>query len=84
MWYYKRTRWIFRYAFWSEKLKKVVTCYWGSEFQLQDIGCCGLHVVSGTLHTEVVANFWPIEKVLRSKYYVQKYYLQKYYVQVSA
>ena len=27
---------------------------------LQDIGCCGLHV----LYTGVVANSWPIEKVL--------------------
>ena len=105
--------------FWSEKLNKAVTCYWGSEFQLlsdvetltdslmkgltilplekqhqlamdgpktswkilvlimvlrdkedhppsQDIGSCGLHVVSGALHTGVVACLWPIEKLLRA------------------
>ena len=109
--------------FWSEKLKKAVRCYWGSEFQLrsnaetlsdslmkgvvalpvekqyqlavnapkvnwkilrlivesrdkeehpplQDIGCFGLHVVSGTLHTGVVVSSWPVEKVLRSYFQV--------------
>ena len=30
---------------------------------MQDIGCCGLHVVSGALHIRVVACSWPIEKV---------------------
>ena len=104
-------------CFWSEKLKKALTLYLGSEFQLcrdagtlsdslmkglaalpiekqhqlamdgpevnwkilrlimdsrhkgeypplQDIGCCGLHVLRGALYTGVVANSWPIEKVL--------------------
>ena len=32
---------------------------------LQDIGCYGLHVVSGAQHTGVVASSCPIEKVLR-------------------
>ena len=35
---------------------------------LQDIGCCGLHVMSGTLHTGVAASSWPIEKVLRATF----------------
>ena len=105
--------------FWSEKLNKAVTRYWGSEFQLlsdtetltdslmkglailplekqhqlamdgpktnckilrltmelrdkeehsplQDIGSCVLHVVSGALHTGVVACLWSIEKLLRA------------------
>ena len=107
--------------FWSKKLNKAVTRYWGSEFQLltdaktltdnlmkglailpvekqhqlamdgprtnwkilrlimelrdkeehsplQDIGSCGLHVVSGALHTGVVAGSWPIEKLLRAMF----------------
>ena len=33
---------------------------------LQDIGSCGLHFVSGALHTGVVASLWPIEKLLTS------------------
>ena len=35
---------------------------------LQDIGSCGLHVVSRALHTEVVACLWPIEKLLRAMF----------------
>ena len=31
---------------------------------LQDIAPCGLHVVSGALHTGVVACLWSIEKLL--------------------
>ena len=32
---------------------------------LADIGSCGLHVVSGKLHSAVVAADWPVDKVLR-------------------
>ena len=32
---------------------------------LEDIGLCGLHVVSGALHSAVLAADWPVEKVLR-------------------
>ena len=35
---------------------------------LQDIGFCGFHVVSGALHTGVVASSWPIKKVLRAMF----------------
>ena len=35
---------------------------------LQDIGSCGLHVVSGALHSAVVAANWPVEKVLRGMF----------------
>ena len=31
---------------------------------LQYIGCCGLYVVSGTLHTGAAASSWPIGKFL--------------------
>ena len=31
---------------------------------LEDIGSCGLHVVSGALHSAVLAADWPVEKVL--------------------
>ena len=31
---------------------------------LADIGSCGLHVISGTLHSAVVASDWSVEKVL--------------------
>ena len=32
---------------------------------LEDIGSCGLHVVSGALHSAVLAADWPVGKVLR-------------------
>ena len=35
---------------------------------LQDIGSCGLHVVSGALHSAVLVADWPVEKVLRGMY----------------
>ena len=35
---------------------------------LEDIGSCGLHVISGALHTGVVKNEWPIDKVLRGMF----------------
>ena len=35
---------------------------------LADIGSCSLHVVSGALHSAVVAADWPVEKVLRGMY----------------
>ena len=35
---------------------------------LENIGSCGLHVVSGALHTGVVAGSWPVEKILRAMY----------------
>ena len=35
---------------------------------LQDIGSCGLHVVSGALYTGVVACLWPLEKLLRAMF----------------
>ena len=35
---------------------------------LENIGSCGLHVISGALHTGVVAADWPIEKLLRGMF----------------
>ena len=33
---------------------------------LENIGSCGLHVISGALHTGVLASGWPIEELLRA------------------
>ena len=35
---------------------------------LVDIGSCSLHIVSGALHSAVVAAGWPVEKILRGMY----------------
>ena len=35
---------------------------------LQDIWCCGLHVVRGTLHNGVVASSWANGKVLQAMF----------------
>lgn len=35
---------------------------------LANIGSCGLHVISGTLHSAVVASDWSVEKVLRGMF----------------
>ena len=39
---------------------------------LSDIGSCGLHVVSGTLHSAVVVADWPAEKMLRGMFKLLK------------
>ena len=39
---------------------------------LEDIGSCSLHVVSGALHSAVVAAGWPVEKVLRGMFKLLK------------
>ena len=39
---------------------------------LEDIGSCGLHVVSGAFHSAVLAADWPAEKVLRGMYKLLK------------
>ena len=37
-----------------------------------DIGSCGLHVVSGALHSAVVAADWPVDKVLKGMFKLMK------------
>ena len=36
--------------------------------KLENIGSCGLHVISGALHTGVMAAGWPIESLLRAMF----------------
>ena len=39
---------------------------------LEDVGSCGLHVISGALHTGVADADWPVEKVLRGMFKLLK------------
>ena len=39
---------------------------------LEDIGSCGLHMVSGALHSALLAADWPVEKLLREMYKLLK------------